>query len=512
MATLRETTANIQQRLVDGGYDLGTFGPAGDGVDGSWGRRTADALWDYLTHLTPAHELAATLYTETDELRRQATAHTVTSGRLTVSADEVGKVARVLATGIPPLPPPVPTPAPQFPHLADTVFADLFAPGADPTPGTKVHAPRLGWHIHADPDFVIHNQDELDLACVQIRDLPSRPYRLVVTNWPANIPVKVFDVARSSSAPIILDFRLLGDPLTGLIHSGWAAVEIRRCTQPIACIGLRATDVDYGVRVQGCDDTLVGDTVATRTRHAKVTWQWDPVQRTPSNRGYIIDLVADRDRAGLSGGDVAHQSEGVYIGSGLAGPLDPSKTLTIARILTSNLMESVEIKSGPTVVNVDHVIALNYYTPTSSSAGPTGCVSAWFSGDGGGRTITQDPRINISDIYATGHGQNTHGVVTVGYGGINTRRVYSLVTRVPALRYQAAGRTSPAGSSPTTNLDRDVIGVAGGSIEGNSGHAYTIDSQGSRPSLPASAVMQAAGVTAGQYEAFLNAVRSGAFA
>jgi peptidoglycan hydrolase-like protein with peptidoglycan-binding domain len=35
----------VQQALVDlGGYDLGTFGPNGDGVDSVFGSKTADAI------------------------------------------------------------------------------------------------------------------------------------------------------------------------------------------------------------------------------------------------------------------------------------------------------------------------------------------------------------------------------------------------------------------------------------------------------------------------------------
>jgi Putative peptidoglycan binding domain len=39
----------VQQALVDRGYDLGTTGPAGDGVDGVFGRRTAKAVRQFKT-------------------------------------------------------------------------------------------------------------------------------------------------------------------------------------------------------------------------------------------------------------------------------------------------------------------------------------------------------------------------------------------------------------------------------------------------------------------------------
>lgn len=40
----REAAAALQHHLARFGYDLGTSGPAGDGVDGGYGKRTADAL------------------------------------------------------------------------------------------------------------------------------------------------------------------------------------------------------------------------------------------------------------------------------------------------------------------------------------------------------------------------------------------------------------------------------------------------------------------------------------
>jgi hypothetical protein len=43
-----EDVKAVQQMLVDAGYDLGKFGPEGDGVDGAWGDVSQKALEDYL--------------------------------------------------------------------------------------------------------------------------------------------------------------------------------------------------------------------------------------------------------------------------------------------------------------------------------------------------------------------------------------------------------------------------------------------------------------------------------
>ena len=43
-----EDVKGVQQMLVDAGYDLGKFGPEGDGVDGAWGDVSQKALEDYL--------------------------------------------------------------------------------------------------------------------------------------------------------------------------------------------------------------------------------------------------------------------------------------------------------------------------------------------------------------------------------------------------------------------------------------------------------------------------------
>lgn len=43
-----EDVKGVQQMLVDAGYDLGKFGPKGDGVDGAWGDVSQKALEDYL--------------------------------------------------------------------------------------------------------------------------------------------------------------------------------------------------------------------------------------------------------------------------------------------------------------------------------------------------------------------------------------------------------------------------------------------------------------------------------
>ena len=37
----------VQQALIDRGYDLGTFGPKKDGVDGKYGDKTSEAVMKF---------------------------------------------------------------------------------------------------------------------------------------------------------------------------------------------------------------------------------------------------------------------------------------------------------------------------------------------------------------------------------------------------------------------------------------------------------------------------------
>lgn len=47
----KEDIINMQNMLVNHGYNLGTYGPNRNGVDGSWGRKSKNALAQYLSTL-----------------------------------------------------------------------------------------------------------------------------------------------------------------------------------------------------------------------------------------------------------------------------------------------------------------------------------------------------------------------------------------------------------------------------------------------------------------------------